>query len=149
MKVIDIETKGNVIKLYLGKNNLKDYYGDDWNDRPYEHNAGPVYNQFVSQTAEVYVPFDNFVCKPGEDWTYRGNSPYCKEDFRDKGVPAVIIVPAKECEYAWDVCYSQYVLMDTTVKICYNDDITDLTERLGKIGCVVTKPKKNLVEGDY
>ena len=29
MKIIDFETKGNVIKFYLGENSCDDYWGDD------------------------------------------------------------------------------------------------------------------------
>ena len=32
--VIDFETRGNVIRLYYG--NDPDYWGDDWDDKPYE-----------------------------------------------------------------------------------------------------------------
>ena len=35
MKVIDFERKGNVIRFYLGKDDLTEWWGDDWNDTPY------------------------------------------------------------------------------------------------------------------
>ena len=44
MKIIDFECTGNVVRFYLGKDNEKDYHGDDWNDTPYECNAGTVYS---------------------------------------------------------------------------------------------------------
>ena len=41
--IIDVATYGNIIKLFLSKTKNKDIWGDDWNDAPYEHNAGEVY----------------------------------------------------------------------------------------------------------
>ena len=77
-KIIDFEVKGNVVRFYLGNKtdewgwtnkNYKDrngntpdwlkpndtYYGDDWDDVPYEHNAGLVYDKFVKGTAAQYT----------------------------------------------------------------------------------------------
>ena len=36
-EIIDFERKGNLIRLYLGKNGKQ--WGDDWVDFPYEHNG--------------------------------------------------------------------------------------------------------------
>ena len=36
MKIIDWDRKGNVLRLYLGEDRLEDWWGDDWDDRPYE-----------------------------------------------------------------------------------------------------------------
>lgn len=57
-KVLDIYRKGNVVKFYLGDKNLQEYHGDDWDDFPYELNAGPVYDKFVSKTVDVAFPYD-------------------------------------------------------------------------------------------
>lgn len=43
MKIIDFERKGNLVRFYLGDDDLVEWYGDDWNDTPYEHNAERVY----------------------------------------------------------------------------------------------------------
>lgn len=45
MKIIDFERKGNLVRFYLGDDDLEEWYGDDWNDTPYEHNAGQVYDE--------------------------------------------------------------------------------------------------------
>lgn len=39
MKIIDFERKGNLVRFYLGDDDLAEWWGDDWNDTPYEHNA--------------------------------------------------------------------------------------------------------------
>ncbi|MBO5940679.1 MAG: hypothetical protein J6R18_05755 [Kiritimatiellae bacterium] len=58
MKVLDIERKGNVVRFYLGADDLEKWWGDDWNDSPYELNAGTVYEQFVLTDADAVFPFD-------------------------------------------------------------------------------------------
>lgn len=36
-KIIDFERNGNIVRFYLGDvNNSNGYYGDDWDDVPYE-----------------------------------------------------------------------------------------------------------------
>ena len=30
MKIIDFEKKGNVVRFYVGSDNLENYYGDDF-----------------------------------------------------------------------------------------------------------------------
>ena len=91
LKVIDFDRKGNVIRFYLGKKtaawgwtnpDYKDpydgkrpewvkpsdtFYGDDWDDAPYQDNAGQVYDQFIYGWYDMYVPFDLVVI---EGWQY-------------------------------------------------------------------------------
>lgn len=55
MKVIDIQVKGNLVNFLLGEDNCTDYYGDDWNDVPWQDNAGQVYDEFVKE--EMLVAF--------------------------------------------------------------------------------------------
>ena len=83
MKIIDFKKKGNVVRFYLGEETpdwgwtrsdytrngttpdwLKPsdrYYGDDWDDRPYEHNAGQVYEEFIKGYKDVAFDFDDLV----------------------------------------------------------------------------------------
>lgn len=96
MKIIDWERKGNVVRFYLGKDDLEEWWGDDWDDRPYEHNAGTVYDQFVTGTVDVAFPFDLDVIEPKDDCIYRGNSPYRKEDFMQKDAPILVIASADD-----------------------------------------------------
>lgn len=114
MKIIDFSKKGNVVRFYLGEKtegwgwtnkDYKDcsgkmpdwlkpsetYYGDDWDDAPYEHNAGPVYDEFVKGHRDVAFPFDDLVLEPCDG---ESNSPYCKDDFAARKVPCIIVVPA-------------------------------------------------------
>lgn len=74
--LIDWETKGNVVRLYFG--DIKKAWGDDWNDAPYEHNAGTVYSEFVEFTVDIIIDFDLDVIEPNYG---HNNSGYTKEQL--------------------------------------------------------------------
>lgn len=123
MKIIDFEKKGNVVRFYLG--NCNDYYGDDWDDTPYEHNAGPVYEEYVSETIDIAFNFDCLVLEPCDDWHNDGNSQWCKNDMKDRLVPCIIVVPDAP-DYCDDNEFGKYVCMDTTIRIYFGDSLESL-----------------------
>ena len=88
MNIIDFHSKGHVIRFYLGENGKQ--WGDDWNDVPYEHNAGSVYSQFVQGYKDIVVPFDDQVYFPDSGVM---NSQYSKEDMINRIIPCVVVVP--------------------------------------------------------
>lgn len=133
-KIIDWEVRGCCIKFYLGnhteeygwlnpkfyaevKSRYQDekqfnyrkehYYGDDWNDAPYEHNAGEVYEEFVSGINYHYYPFDTIILEPNYNEL---NSPYCKDDFVAKKVPCVIVIEDNELweKHQFDYSYKDW-----------------------------------------
>ena len=85
-KIIDWECKGNVVRLYLGRPKLKDWWGDDWDDRPYEHNAGRVYDEFISGYIDIAFSFD---CEVDEPCEGVDNSQYCKDSFKCGETPII------------------------------------------------------------
>lgn len=89
MKIIDFERKGNVVRFLLGEDSLENWYGDDWNDYPYECNAGTVYDQFIVGYKDIAFPFDVNVLEPS-DGAY--NSGWCKDDMKARTVPCIIVV---------------------------------------------------------
>lgn len=95
MKIIDFEKKGNAVRFFLGADTLKMWYGDDWDDTPYEHNAGQVYEEFVSGVCDIYFPFDDIVVEPANDWHNGGNTRWCKDDMRERRVPCIVVLPAE------------------------------------------------------
>lgn len=123
MKIIDFERKGNVVRFYLGDVTCNNYWGDDWDDRPYEHNAGTVYDEFVKGYIDIAFPFDANVLDPESDYRYRGNSPFCKEDFKKRKAPCIIVLPAHIVkENAIDAdCYSQHMGSEQVERFYYND----------------------------
>ncbi len=122
MKIIDFEKKGNVVRFYLGQDNLEDWYGDDWNDRPYEYNAGTVYDEFLAGYRDIAFDFDSVVLEPKDDYENRGNSKYCKDDMRNRDVPCIIVVPDDVIE---DNCcrdeFNRYVGSDRVTKFYFGD----------------------------
>lgn len=67
-------------------------WGDDWNDAPYEHNAGEPYNDHRPtpgaarvEHSILKVAFDGDLSTPRDGFDY--NSPYSVEDINNKKVP--------------------------------------------------------------
>jgi len=85
-EIIDFETKGNLVRFYLGKNGKQ--WGDDWGDKPYEHNAGRVYDEFVQDKVIVVIPFDEYLYEPHDGHL---NSPYSKEDMIKRRLPCLVV----------------------------------------------------------
>ena len=76
---------------------LKDQWGDDWDDAPYEHNAGRPYDDDYVNDKRVeheilVLPFffSRYHALGGvklpEDFSYSGNSPFCVRDINDGAV---------------------------------------------------------------
>lgn len=86
LKIIDYEINGCALKLYLGSQD--DYWGDDWDDVPFEHNAGPVYDRFVDGVIIIYFPFDDELIEANMN---ESNSVYCKLDFKENKIPFILM----------------------------------------------------------
>jgi len=123
MKIIDFEVRGNVVRFALGADCCDDYWGDDWDDRPYEHNAGEVYSQYIKGYATIMFPFNYMVLTPETDWHYESNSPFCKDDFKTRKAPCVVAVELKDNDYDWSVCYSQDALRADVLKFYFEDEM--------------------------
>ena len=121
MKIIDFERKGNIVRFYLGDNDLQEYYGDDWNDAPYDCNAGTVYDRFVSGQIDVYFPFDCAVLEPCDGVL---NCGYTKEDMIHNIVPCILVIPAKELEkHPWkERDFSWWLGSRPAVSFYFGDD---------------------------
>lgn len=103
MKIIDFERKGNVVRFYLGDDDCEDYWGDDWDDRSYEDNAGTVYDRFIKGCKDMMFPFDALVLEPcsGEY-----SSHWTKEEMKERLVPCIVIIPEEvalqyQKEHGW------------------------------------------------
>ena len=126
MKIIDFEKRGNVIRFYCGKDNCDDYWGDDWNDRPYEHNAERVYSEYIEEYIDVAVDMDYHVMEPADDWRYNNNTPFSKEDMKKRSVPCIIVVPEDDSYVSEE--FNRYAVSDNVDKIYFGDS----TEKLNK-----------------
>ena len=132
MKIIDFAKKGNVVRFYLGADDCDDYYGDDWDDTPYEHNAGPVYDRFVEDYVDVVFPFDWIVMQPSEDWHYDGNTPYCKNDMKARHCPCIVAVSGEPQKTTWEDSYTYWAASDApgVEKFYFGDRINPTENRL-------------------
>ncbi len=126
-QIIDWEVRGSCVKFYIGQyteekgwlndegyeyyskanltpeefNKIKnEYTGDDWNDKPYEHNAGQVYKEYVKGIRYNYYPFDAVILQPIDESSipklFTDIPEYSKDDFKNKKVPIIIYVKDKE-----------------------------------------------------
>lgn len=106
LKVLDIQRKGNVFRFFLGKSDLELWYGDDWDDFPYEYNAGPVYEKFVVKKVDVCFAFD---MQTYETYQYNPHLNCSKQELIKKQIPYMYCITD---EYA----YSFFLGMDW--KLC-------------------------------
>lgn len=119
-KIIDFERKGNVVRFYLGADNCSDYWGDDWNDAPYDCNAGGVYDRFITGIKDVAFPFDSLVLEPSSEWG--GSKRYfAKEDMKKRVVPCIIVVPKSVIGDSWAECFDDWVGADGIQKFYFGD----------------------------
>ena len=98
MKIIDFEKFGNAVKFYLGDDSAQAYLGDDWDDIPYELNAGPVYEDWVTGTRVIYFDYEDVVLEPCES----NYNEWSKLDMKNGDIPCIIRIPrevVKECDY--------------------------------------------------
>lgn len=123
MKIIDFEKKGNLVRLYLGKDDCFDYWGDDWNDAPYEHNAGTVYKDYIVAVKDVCFPFDDLVLEPCDEY----GKYYSKEDMKKRRIPFMIVVPNHVLETApWKETFSYWVGHAEVKKYYFEDKIDEV-----------------------
>ena len=126
MKIIDFEKRGNVIRFYCGKDDCDDYWGDDWNDRPYEHNAERVYSEYIEEYIDVAVDIDYHVMEPADDWRYNNNTPFSKQDMKKRSVPCIIVVPNDDSYVSEE--FNRYAVSDNVDKIYFGDSIEMLNK---------------------
>ena len=126
MKIIDFEKRGNVVRFYCGKDDCEDYWGDDWNDRPYEHNAERVYSEYIEEYIDVAVDMDYHVMEPADDWRYNNNTPFSKEDMKKRSVPCIIVVPENDSYVSEE--FNRYAVSDNVDKIYFGDSIEKLNK---------------------
>lgn len=118
MKIIDFARKGNVVRFYLGANDLKEWYGDDWNDYPYDCNAGEVYERFVSGYTDISFAFDLLVLEPCDG---AFNVSVSKDDMVARNVPCLIVVPKELADSTWDHSFARFVGADGVTRYYFGD----------------------------
>lgn len=118
MKIIDYHKKGNVVRFFLGADDCFDYWGDDWNDAPYDCNAGSVSDRYIVGHKDYFFPFDDLVLEPCDG---AFNCWYTKEDMKKRRVPCIIVVPKEIHTEYWDESFSKFVGVDGIQKFYFED----------------------------
>lgn len=135
MKILDFELFGNIVKLYLGET-VEGVFGDDWNDTPYEHNAGCVYDKFYTKTVELAFPLSITVFEPCYGYS---NSPYCKNDMLFRKIPCLVF---GEVIDSWQYENFDELLekVPTLNKLYIGDNWNDVLVKYGKFFTILNKP---------
>lgn len=139
LKLIDFykdeENTYNVI-LYFGDTECDDYWGDDWGDIPYEHNAGIVYEEYVEKK-EIVLVENGIILEPCN--TPEPNSQWAKEDFKQRITPCLLVIPndiLKRDYMTSDVPTYERVICNPFVrKIYYNDSYTQVMNTINPNPC--------------
>lgn len=133
MKIIDFEKEGNVVRFFYGDDDCQDYWGDDWNDIPYEHNAGTVYERYVKGYIDIALNMNHNVLEPSQSIAYF-NSPYSKQDMKDRMIPCILVGTINDLDdiiYNSKNYYASYkeIAMDSRIKkVFFGDDISVLDD---------------------
>lgn len=85
-------------KAYFTTQDVKEQWGDDWNDAPYEHNAGTPYDWREGQKENKWEILDVYYeCNLNTPDYSHNNSPYSVQDI-NKGVVPWLESPSYEKE---------------------------------------------------
>lgn len=119
MQIIDFDKKGNLVRFYLG-NASKPYWGDDWDDAPYDCNAGTVYDEYIKGHKDVVFPFDDLVLEPcnGSYITH-----ISKQDMQQRVVPCIIVVPPEKWKNTWRESFWDWVGAEGIQKFYFGDEM--------------------------
>lgn len=121
MKIIDFEKKGNLVRFYLGNDDCTDYWGDDWNDAPYDCNAEKVYDEYVTGYVDIVFPFDYMVLEPCNGVL---NTRFAKEDMKDRNIPCIIALPYDVYkDRYWQDSFEVWVGSKNIVKFYFEDNM--------------------------
>ena len=117
MKISDFERKGNVVRFYLGKDNVTDYDGEGWEKYPYDR-AERVDEKHIIGSADIAFPFDAMVLEPdcGEE-----RCSYSKVDMKTGLVPCIIVVPPNIVNGSQHTQFSYWANGRGTMKFYFGD----------------------------
>ena len=139
MKLIDVYTKGNVVDFLFGEDNLKDWYGDDWEDTPWEHNAGVVYDKFVCAKITGVFNTDLEIAEPKDIIGYCGNSPYKRDDFKTNNLPILTIGNSF-------IGYTAMVNNRKCLKFYMEDTLANVVVKILKYGYIIPNESKSIIQ---
>lgn len=129
-KIIDFEIRGCAIKLYIGE--CDDWGGDDWDDAPYEHNAGTVYDRYVTEEIVLHLKYDGcYIYEPSDCSGL--NSRYSKDDMKAHRVPMFVVLPETEHDSCYWYTYEDFysaACNENSILVYMGDDLKSVVESL-------------------
>ncbi len=138
--IVDFKSFGNVIRFYLGTaDQFKEAHGDDWDDRPYEHNAGTVYDRYITGFIDIGFNGDITVFEPCDgEW----NSHWSKFDFKARKCP--VIAAAEIPIDDWVLSFKDLLTREKVLRIYMGDTLKELTQKLrdADIGVILKHEEK-------
>ena len=122
LKICWIKNKGNYIRFYFTTQD--DYWGDDWNDAPWEDNAGDVYAEYVERYIDIVVPWHFRVTYSLNDLYDPYQSDIAVQDLVDNNAPFI---------YVTGDCYAPEVYNVMKKAFCnfsFNESIDSFWEKV-------------------
>lgn len=102
MKIIDFERHGHLVRFYLGDDADETFWGEDWDERPYDKQEdNKVYENHIMGHRDVVFPFDAIVCEPCDGHMMSRRS---KRDMKGRRVPCIAVMFQEffdDDEYTW------------------------------------------------
>jgi hypothetical protein len=142
MKLIDCAVFGNVVRFYLGENDLTNWDGDDWNDRPFESNAGPVYGEYVAGYIDIAWNGDYVVSEPADH-------NYSKDDMKARRIPMVAVTPILLDTYRWQYDYARVISAPDSIKFYMGDNHKFIKELVKATGGIILSEHIKKLEPDF
>lgn len=105
-KIIDFEYYGNVIKLFLGHENILDWTGDDW-DNDILDSYDPVHSEFILRTILLVINPDKFIVRWFDELPIQN---FTKNDMKTNKFPFMSIT--KPDQDFWSAEAHRYCLGD-------------------------------------
>lgn len=132
MKIIDFEHSvgSNHVRFYLGADDLETWRGDDWNDYPWEYNAGRVYDEYIMGFCDVDFPEGSLVVAPRDNLS--GTGGVCKLDMVRRLSPCIVVVPpeavARTVNEWFPDDFGRWVALDGVTRFYFGDQPPEGTE---------------------
>lgn len=130
LTILDWERRHGVTRLYLACDPEPGWSGDDWDDAPFEHNAGTVLPGFYTHTADVVADWGHVLLDPSDDWR-TANSRWSKEDMRARRCP--ILVAAADPDDLLAAGWPTALAADGAVRVYMGDPWSRLASASGVV----------------
>ena len=120
MRAVDINPKGNVIRIYLtNREDLSEVWGDDWDDQGC---TDTVYSKYVDGYKDIIFNFHTevFNC---EDYINGYNTRACKEDMKNGMFPMIAAIPSEKIKDRYGLEFKDVMAMKDAIKIYFGDEL--------------------------